>query len=390
MAQISIPLSPSACLRVIAGPFARRRLSEEGLRPEQIVAVAAAAGGPKGLILGPIDQYVFGEFLLRASQPVDLIGASIGCWRLAAACCTDPAARLRAFSEAYIGQDYRIAPGRRRPDPSEVSASFAWGLAHFFGPSLPQLVEHPRYRLHVLTSLGVGLLGSAAQAGSRALAAAFAAAWVANAIARRALAGFLRRVVFLPAARHTPPGPPRSPPRSPPHPPGIDWRDYPHHQVELTLANVLPAMQASCSIPMVLDPVHDIAGAPAGPHWDGGLTDYHLHLDYRGLRPGLVLYPHFHPMLIPGWLDKAWASRHRAGPELDNVVVLAPARDWIAQLPDGRIPDRGDFERFAHDPRTRMQRWHTVLGHSLALADALEAFVRDPGCLRVEALEAQG
>jgi hypothetical protein len=382
MAQISITLPASACLRVIAGPFARRRLGEEGLRPEQIVAVAAAAGGPKGLMLGPIDRYVFGEFLLRASQPVDLIGASIGCWRLAAACCRDPAAKLRAFSEAYIGQHYRIPPGRRRPDPSEVSASFARGLEHFFGPFLPQLVQHPRYRLHVLTSLGVGLLGFAAQAGSRTLAAAFAAAWVANAIARSALAGFLRRVVFLPSAQRAA--------QSPAQHPGIDWRDYPHHQVELSVTNVLPAMQASCSIPMVLDPVHNIPGAPAGPHWDGGLTDYHLHLDYRELRPGLVLYPHFHPMLIPGWLDKAWASRHRASPKLDNVVVLAPAEGWIAQLPDGRFPDRGDFERFAHDPRTRMQRWRQVLSHSQALADALEAFVRDPGCIRVEALEAQG
>ena len=39
-------------------------------------------------------------------------------------------------------------------------------------------------------------------------------------------------------------------------------------------------MLASCSIPFWLDAVHDIPGAPRGAYWDGGITDYHLHLDY--------------------------------------------------------------------------------------------------------------
>ena len=58
-------------------------------------------------------------------------------------------------------------------------------------------------------------------------------------------------------------------------------------------------------------------GAPKGAYWDGGITDYHLHLDYRALRATtapLVLYPHFQPTLIPGWLDKGLRHRHGATP----------------------------------------------------------------------------
>lgn len=59
--------------------------------------------------------------------------------------------------------------------------------------------------------------------------------------------------------------------------------DYRTRKVNLTLANFHLALQASCSIPFVLRAVHDIPGAPAGAYWDGGITDYHLHLNFSGL-----------------------------------------------------------------------------------------------------------
>ena len=89
-------------------------------------------------------------------------------------------------------------------------------------------------------------------------------------------------------------------------------------------ANLRPAILASCSIPFWLEAVHDIPGAPRGAYWDGGITDYHLHLDYGSLAEGLVLYPHFQSTVMPGWLDKALKHRHRATAHLDNVVLLSP------------------------------------------------------------------
>ena len=69
-------------------------------------------------------------------------------------------------------------------------------------------------------------------------------------------------------------------------------------------ANLQPSILASCSIPFWLDAVHDIPGAPRGAYWDGGITDYHLHLKYDcGSGPNLVLYPHFQKSVVPGWLD---------------------------------------------------------------------------------------
>ena len=78
-------------------------------------------------------------------------------------------------------------------------------------------------------------------------------------------------------------------------------------------------MLASCSIPFWLDAVHDIPGAPRGAYWDGGITDYHLHLDYAQMGEGLVLYPHFQPTVVPGWLDKGLKHRHGATARLSNV-----------------------------------------------------------------------
>ena len=73
-------------LRIHAGPRARQQLEQQGLRPADVGVIPAAAGGPKGLILGPMDRFIFGEWLPRSDQPVHLVGASIGAWRMATAC----------------------------------------------------------------------------------------------------------------------------------------------------------------------------------------------------------------------------------------------------------------------------------------------------------------
>ena len=78
-------------LRIYAGPKALTHLRQNGLAPEDVRVIPAAAGGPKGLILGPLDRFIFGHWLARSRQPVDLVGASIGAWRMATACLEQPA-----------------------------------------------------------------------------------------------------------------------------------------------------------------------------------------------------------------------------------------------------------------------------------------------------------
>ena len=127
-------------------------------------------------------------------------------------------------------------------------------------------------------------------------AAGYLGAFAVNAVSRRALGGWLERVVFSDARDALP----------------FPLDDYRSQRAVLTPHNLTRAVLASCSIPFVLDPVQDPPGAPPGTYWDGGLTDYHLHLDYAALGDGLVLYPHFHHRVVPGWLDKPWQRRHRA------------------------------------------------------------------------------
>ena len=355
-------------LRVLAGPRARRLLTERGWRPEDVRVIPAAAGGPKGLVLGPLDRFVFGQWLPRSSQVVHLLGASIGAWRMAAACRQDPVAALTRLTEDYIAQDYPHAPGKS-PTAETVSRVFGAKLAEHFGGAEAELLAHPRLRLHLFTSRGRHVLG---REGRLRTPLGYGGAFFTNLASRRALGGWLERVVF---------SDPRDPLPLPLH-------DYRTHQVGLDAANLQPAVLASCSIPFWLQAVHDIPGAPRGAYWDGGITDYHLHLRYDRLAgDGLVLYPHFQPSVVPGWLDKLLRHRHRATSALDNVVLLVPHPDWIARLPGGKLPDRSDFQSFGDDLAGRMARWRAAVQASEALAEAFAEAVDGGRPLPIEPLE---
>ena len=182
---------------------------------------------------------------------------------MACACRPDADAALAEMAEDYIAQRYQHAPGRA-PAPSHVSAVFSEALQRRFGGREAQVLAHPQRRLHVFTSRGKGLL---AREGRIRTPAGYLGAFAANLMHRRALGWLLDRVVFsdvrdsLPLALH----------------------EYPTHRVALDEANLAPAILASCSIPFWLDAVHDIAGAPRGAYWDGGITDYHMPVGLPGL-----------------------------------------------------------------------------------------------------------
>lgn len=346
-------------LQVFAGERARVRLRERGLQPDDVRVVPAAAGGPKGLVLNPLDRFVFGHWLKGGAQVVHLAGASIGAWRMACACLPDADAALARLADDYIGQRYEHAPGRP-PAPRHVSEVFGAKLAERFGGREAEVLGHPRWRLHVFTSRGRALLGREGRLGSKVTTPlGYLGAFAANAVSRRAMGGWLERVVFSDPRDALP----------------LPLRDYRTTVVPLTAANLQPSILASCSIPFWLEAVRDIPGAPKGAYWDGGLTDYHLHLDYASMRDGLVLYPHFQRQIVPGWLDKALRHRHRATARLANVVVLAPSAEWIATLPGGKLPDRSDFKAYGDDLAGRMTAWRRALAESRRLADEFAALV---------------
>lgn len=366
--------SPMHALRLYAGPKARQHIEQHGLRPQDVGVIPAAAGGPKGLILGPLDRFLFGDWLPQSTQPVHLVGASIGAWRMATACLNDPRAAFERLERDYIAQHYELPPGQKRPTASQVSERFADNLRLFYGGRVDETLRHPRYRLHIVTARGRLLLQ---QDGRLRTPLGYLGAFTANAVHRKALGAWLERVVFsstvaggeavspLPFATH----------------------DYRTRQVNMAADNFMDALQASCSIPFMLRPVRHIAGAPPGTYWDGGLTDYHLHLHYQPpAEAPIVLYPHFQKAVVPGWLDKSWKGRHRSSPALDAMLVIAPSPEWVRTLPNAKLPDRNDFIRFGQDLPARMKVWNGATSAATQLADEFAQWLEKPDLSRIEPL----
>ena len=360
------PSTPRA-LRIYAGPKAQAHIRAHGLLPGHIHVIPGAAGGPKGLILGPMDRLLFGSWLPKSSQPIHLVGASIGAWRMATACLASPIDGFIRLERDYVHQDYPLEPGQRRPTAQQVSESFQNNLESFYSGRISEVLHHPRYRLHVLCSRGKYLLRKE----HRFLTPlGYAAAYLSNAVSRRAMGIWLERMVVSSAGAAGHKGRP------------FEIDDFVTRELGLTEDNFLQAIQASCSIPFALKAVPTIAGAPAGAYWDGGITDYHLHLNYQGL----VLYPHFQRAVVPGWLDKQLKARHRPTAFLDNTIVLAPDPAWVAGLPNQKLPDRTDFVTYSNDLEARIRNWTIAIRESQRLADEFNEWLTRPDPSVVEPL----
>ncbi len=361
---------PRSPIILRAGPLALEHIRQHGLQAAHIAAIPAAAGGPKGLILQALDQWLFGEWLAQAPRPRSLIGASIGSWRMAAASMPDPAQGFARLGDLYCRQHYPKKPGS-----TFVTEVIQELLLRFIDGHDNAIVTQPHHRLHILTNKGRGLLRSPSH--TVGIKAGFAAATLANIGSRAQLARHLERVVV-------------SDLRDP-----VPWLKtrfdtFTTEFSALTADNLKSALLASGTLPLIMDPVRHIAGAPAGTYWDGGLIDYHLALPYsrlssdseNGSHQELVLYPHFTDHIIPGWLDKAFRWR-RAGKGknshwLDNVLLVAPSAEFIQSLPRRKMPDRKDFAFHGNNNQLRMQEWQCAIGASEKLRDAFAQFVANP------------
>ncbi len=347
---------------ILAGPHATAHVRRDGLTPADIGCVPAAAGGPKGLALIPLDRRLFGAGGWLREVPLDLVGASIGAWRMACAAQVDADAALQRLSDGYVAQRYD-----RKPTTKDVSDECRKLARAVLGESgWPAL--RAQAGVLVLTTRARGVLqGDASRA-------AFAKAALANTLSRAQLAAHMERVVFAhgtPRVLHT-------------ELPAFD--PFGLTIVPLTHDNAEDALLASGSIPLVCDPVRDPAGAPRGDYWDGGLVDYHLLLPYhRGgaAQPAdrkLVLYPHFVPYVTPGWLDKflPWRKRARGHAWLSNVLLVAPSPSFLARLPNRKLPDRQDFYRYGLDHDGRARDWRRAIGECERFADEVMGWLERP------------
>lgn len=358
-------------LSIHAGPKAYAHIREYGLRAQDIAIIPAAAGGPKGLIFQKLDQWLFGSWLPSAPRERTLIGASIGAWRMAAACQQDPVSAFRRLGDLYCTQCYP-----HRPTARLVSNSCAHFLANFINGHEAFVTSHPHYRLQILVSRGRKLLKAPKR--NITVTTGLGLAALGNLVSRSQLANHLSRVVI---------GDDRDP---------AFWLKarfdaFDTQFISLSQENLCDALLASGTLPFIMEPVRAIPGAPLGTFWDGGLIDYHLALPYSRVtgnpEGGLVLYPHFGDQIVPGWLDKSlpWrrANVGRNRDWLDNVILLSPSRAFLQTLSRGKLPDRNDFLYYGENNDFRILNWKLAISEGARLRDELAEFIENPDLARV-------
>lgn len=334
-------------LTLRAGPDALRLIRERGLRAQDIDILPGASGGAKWLVLAGLDRYLFGTMLAEPRvRPLHLIGSSIGSWRMACLAQRDPVAALDRGHHAYI-YEQRYS---RKPSTAEVTRVLNRALDLILGVTgIDEILTHPWARIHIITAEGRGLAASERRL---LLTAGIALAAAGNLVSRKSLALHMRRFIFHAAGD-------ASPFRA--------LSDLPTVHVALTRENLRAALLASGSIPLLMEGVK-IPGTPRGVHWDGGVLDYHLDLDF-GPGEGLVLYPHFYGHVVPGWFDKSLKWRRARGDNFRRALLIAPSDDFVRALPRGKIPDRQDF--YDMDDATRQRTWQRVVDESVRLGDEL-------------------
>lgn len=330
-----------------AGPGAYADIKKRGFSEERIGTIAGASGGAKWLVLSQLDKLILERVVPRLAGPVHLIGSSIGAWRFLCYTQASPVDTIGRFEEAYIEQTYS-----ENPDADEITAKSREILELLVaGDGAALVVQHPVFRTHILTVRSRALTATDTRP---LLGAALLAAMAANAVSRRTLGAFFARGLFFDERDL---------------PPIYNAAGFPIERIPLTADNVLDAVTASGSIPMVLKGVRDIAGAPPGIYRDGGVIDYHLDLPLS--EPDrIAFYPHFFDWLKPGWFDRQLGWRGVDPGNLDRTVLVCPSPAFIDKLPNRKVPDRTDFVKLGTGDRIR--DWRIVVGECRRLADDLD------------------
>ncbi len=330
-----------------AGPAALEEVRTRGFDAARVGTLAGASGGAKWLVLSQLDRVIVRRVLPALVGPVYLIGTSIGAWRFACYAQADPLAAIERFEEAYLSQTYS-----ERPDRAEVTAKSREILDEIFLDSgVRDVLDHPVLRLNIMTVKSRGLVRTERRAW---LAAGLLAAATANAVRREWLGRFFGRVLFYDRRDR---------------PPFFELDDFPMSVVPTSEENLKEAIVATGSIPLVLEAIRDIPGAPPGVYRDGGIIDYHLDFAHSG-DDRLALYPHFYSFLKPGWFDKPLKRRQASRSSIDRTIVVSPSPEFVSELPNAKIPDRHDFERMPPDERERA--WREAVAACRELADDLE------------------
>ena len=344
-----------ADLIIAAGAKARAHIQKNGLSPDDISAIFGASGAAKWLAIAGLDHKVFAHFMAQRTDktPIDLCGTSVGAFKLSGAARTDADTTLKIMADAYIDQSYEGAIDLTSID-KQTDIVFEKFMGHGHGGDIAkgigEILSNEKYRLHIGTVRCHGGLNASRSRQMLALARAGLLAPFTD----RHLSGLAERVIF-------------SDPRS-----DISFtaRDgFAVRHAALTVQNFDKALRASGAIPVYMAPVR-FEDDPTHIYHDGGMLDYHpVPHSFWPETDGLVLYPHFYDHFKLRWFDKFYPWRKVPSHRLDNVVMLAPSREWVRALPDGKIPSRQDFPKYRKNEAERFEKWREVVRRSHALGE---------------------
>ena len=346
-----------SALSMYMGSEAAKTIGSRGWQSAHLSTLIGASGGPKWLILSELDKVLAETLLPGREEPITLLGSSIGTWRHACLSLNDPRAAISRLQQAYLHQEYSCA----RPSPTEVSEVAEQMLREALGPEgALQIATHPTLRNAIVTARAKGI--ARGKNGWR-LRVGMATATVGNAISRKGLELLFDLVAFCHGELNALPF----------------TNGFSTQLTAINELNLIPALKASGAIPLLMQCEPTIPGASGGPFWDGGIIDYHFTLK-ANQTPGLVLYPHFRDRLTPGWFDKMLRWRTPQRSVIDQLVLMCPSGAFLAQLPHGKIPDRGDFRVMA--PAERIAYWETCVRESEQLARAFHSLISGDDPLR--------
>lgn len=330
-------------LNIYAGSVALKRIQEEGFHAELFGGFLGASGGPKWFVLAGLDKVIFPEFLDSSSASIDIMGSSAGAFRAACLAQDKPAEAIERLANNYAKTVYSA-----KPDAKEITQKGYDLLYHMLGENgISEALNSTKKNVHFFVQYCHGLVSSEKKA-SQLLGLSVAAA--RNMIKRKSISKQFTRAVFS--------SKPKNDLFSDPY-------HFPTDYYLLDNDNFVPSLMASGSIPIVLEGIKNIPNAKPGVYRDGGIIDYHFDLAFQ--QSNLVLYPHFYNTPTPGWFDKNVPSRQCHESSYENVVMLVPSQEFVANLPYSKIPDRQDFKNMEADQRIKY--WLETIKQSDRLAE---------------------
>jgi hypothetical protein len=334
-------------IRIKAGKKIYEIIKDGGFSFDSVSTYFGPAVGPRWLIASGFDLTLLKGGFLGRSKPVQLAGSSAGAFRFAAWLQPEAIESYQKLLDTYINVKYT-----QEDTPATVLGKITDIInAYLEDDALPFALTNKQYRLIVITARARGL---AAFENHWIQKAGLLSCYIFNYFSRNNIYKFAERVVFYNASK----------------PPAFCLRSqFRGKYVQMNEVNFKYAVLASGAIPLVIDGVRDIYGAPRGIYRDGGLIDYHLTHQFAERENDIVLFFHHQEKIIPGWLDKKITKRLPEAHTLNNVLMIFPSQSFIESLPGGKVPDRTDFVTFIDDHETRIKNWCKAVELSAPLGE---------------------